>query len=111
MTQPNSNRRALVVDDSPTQALDLRRRLTRGGFHVEMAANGRAALDAGDKHLPDIVLTDLMMPEMDGLELVKQLRRSRPGLPVILLTAEGSEEIAATALRAGAVGYIPKKNL
>ena len=111
MAESNSNRRALVVDDSPTQALDLRRRLIRGGFQAEIAADGRAALDAVERQLPSVVLTDLMMPEMDGLELVRQLRRSRPGLPVILLTAQGSEETAITALRAGAVGYIPKKNL
>lgn len=111
MSTSASIRRALIVDDSRTQAIDLRLRLTRGGFQVEVAANGRAALEAIERHLPSVVLTDLMMPEMDGLELVKHLRRSRPGLPVILLTAQGSEETAITALKAGAVGYIPKQNL
>ena len=52
-----------------------------------------------------------MMPEMDGLELVTQIRRLHPGLPVVLLTAHGSEEVAVKALRSGAASYVPKKNL
>src|SRR5689334_18601807 len=104
-------RRALVVDDSPTQALDLRQRLVRGGFQVAIAPNGCEALQAVARQLPDVLLTDLMMQEMDGLELVGRLRRHYPGLPVIVLTAEGSEESAIAALRAGAAGYVAKKNL
>jgi CheY-like chemotaxis protein len=104
-------RRALVVDDSPTQALDLRQRLVRGGFQVAIAANGCEALKAVARQVPDVLLTDLLMEEMDGLELVGRLRRHYPGLPVIVLTAEGSEESAIAALRAGAAGYVAKKNL
>src|SRR5580700_4455501 len=97
--------RALVVDDSPTQAIELRHRLVVAGFAVRMASNGREALAAVEQELPEIVLTDLQMPEMDGLELVQQLTRRHPGLPIILLTAFGSEEIAVRALRGGAAGY------
>jgi CheY-like chemotaxis protein len=104
-------RRALVVDDSPTQALDLRQRLVRGGFQVAIAPSGSEALKAVERQMPDVLLTDLLMQEMDGLELVGCLRRNYPGLPIIVLTAEGSEESAVAALRAGAAGYVAKKNL
>ncbi len=101
----------LIVDDA---AVD--RRLA-GGFVLKAgwsdiyAENGRAALELIAKEKPDVVLTDLQMPQMDGLELVKELRRHYPGLPVILMTAFGSEEIAVNALRAGAASYVPKHNL
>ena len=60
---------------------------------------------------PDIVVSDLQMPEMDGLELVETIRREHPGLPVILMTAHGSEETAIQALRKGATNYVAKRNL
>jgi len=103
--------RALVVDDSPTQALEVRLNLVRLGLEVQMAAGGRQALEAVAAAPPDIVFTDLVMPDMDGLALVQALRASHPAIPVVLLTAHGSEEIAAQALRQGAADYIPKKHL
>jgi response regulator RpfG family c-di-GMP phosphodiesterase len=63
------------------------------------------------KEVPDLVLTDLQMPEINGLELVEAVRRSYPFVPIILMTAHGSEEIAGTALQKGASSYVPKKNL
>lgn len=72
------------------------------------AANGRAAIDEVSRQFPDLILTDLHMPEMDGLELVAAVREEHPGIPVILMTAKGSEEIAAQALRQGAASYVPK---
>ncbi len=106
-----SRLRALVVEDSPTQAILLRQRLARSGFEVQMAPNGREALSFLEGPLPSVVLTDLDMPEMDGLELVKQIRRRGVAVPVILMTALGSEEIAVKALQAGASSYVPKRNL
>lgn len=103
--------RALVVEDSATQALLLRQRLARSGFEVQIASHGGEALSLIEQRLPSVVLTDLDMPEMDGLELVKQLRRRGAAVPVILMTAKGSEEVAVQALRAGASGYVPKRNL
>jgi len=111
MYQPQNRPSALVVDDSLTQAIELRMRLTRFGFDARTASNGAAALADVQNSLPSVVLTDLQMPEMDGLELVKQLKQQFPGLPVILMTAHGSEEIAVEALRSGAASYVPKKNL
>ena len=101
----------LVVDDA---ALDRR---IAGGFVEEegsipvYAENGREALRIIERDKPAVVLTDLQMPEMDGLELVRQIRQDHPRVPVILMTAYGSEEIAVAALRAGAASYVPKKYL
>ncbi|MGO9811443.1 MAG: response regulator, partial [Isosphaeraceae bacterium] len=64
-----------------------------------------------DRELPQLILTDLIMPDMDGLELVQQVRDRFPSIPIILMTAFGSEEAAMRALRAGAANYIPKKDL
>jgi CheY-like chemotaxis protein len=108
---PSIVARALVVDDSPTQALELRMRLVRSGFEAAAVHSGAEALARLAQDLPDVVLTDLVMPGMDGLELVEQLRGQFPGLPVIVLTAHGNEDIAARALRQGAAGYVPKQRV
>lgn len=99
----------LVVDDS---AMD---RELAGGLlskeddtTVSFATNGREALQILQSELPDIVVSDLQMPEMNGLELVEAMRQDYPAVPVILMTARGSEEIASEALRKGAAGYVPK---
>src|SRR5262249_57505019 len=63
------------------------------------------------RHSPDLVLTDMLMPEMDGLELVSAIRSTYPLVPVILMTAHGSEDIAIQALQKGAASYVPKKSL
>ncbi len=102
----------LVVDDS---AVD--RKLAGSLLEkvlnttVSYANDGKEALECFERHLPDLVLTDLSMPEMDGLELVKRIRKHHPLVPVILMTAFGSDEIAIEALRIGAASYVPKWNL
>jgi CheY-like chemotaxis protein len=102
----------LVVDDF---AMDRHRAGTlvekATGLTPVYAGNGREALEAMERQLPDIVLTDLLMPEMDGLELVQAIRGKHPLVPVILMTAHGSEEIAIQALQKGASSYVPKRNL
>jgi CheY-like chemotaxis protein/anti-sigma regulatory factor (Ser/Thr protein kinase) len=102
----------LVVDDSMFDR-ELVSRLLGGlvRLNVRFACNGREALESIARAEPEIVLTDLIMPEMDGLELVQQIRFRHPGIVVILMTAHGSEEVAMQALRAGAANYIPKKDL
>ncbi len=102
----------LVVDDSPVD------RARAGGLLKKdtslspiFAANGREALALIAEQAPDIVVSDLQMPEMDGLELVEVIRRDSPALPVILMTAHGSEETAIEALRRGATNYVAKRNL
>lgn len=75
------------------------------------AENGRVALEQIEVHLPDLVLTDLHMPELNGLELVAAVKEDYPNIPVVLMTAKGSEEIASRALRDGAASYVPKARL
>ena len=105
--------RVLVVDDSP---LDLRlaaRLLEEAGYVVDTAIDGQQALEilSGSTSLPDVVLTDIQMPRLNGLELVRQVARRCPGLPVVIMTGCGSEETAVEALRSGAASYLPKVNL
>lgn len=101
----------LVAEDSTTQATQIRVLLQAAGYDVRVAADGVAALEAMAEHRPEAVLTDLDMPRMNGLDLVVALRREYPQVPVILMTAFGSEDIAVQALQAGAASYVPKKNL
>jgi CheY-like chemotaxis protein len=102
----------LVVDDS---AVDRRRAgkllEKESGLTATVAANGREAMELLKNDLPDLVLTDMQMPEMDGLQLVEQIRERYPSVPVILMTAHGSEELAVQALQKGAASYVPKRNL
>ncbi len=101
----------LIVDDNPID-----RRLAAGviekvALASSFACHGLEALEIIRREPPDIVLTDMLMPEMDGLELVKAINENYSAIPVILMTAHGSEEIAVKALLAGAANYVPKHNL
>jgi CheY-like chemotaxis protein len=99
----------LVVDDS---AVD--RRIVGGlleqrpDFHVIYAEDGTDALRSLERSRPDIVVTDINMPQKNGLELVRAMRIHFGGVPVILITAQGSEELAVQALEHGAASYVPK---
>ncbi len=85
--------------------------LERAGIEPAFAENGAQALTLLERHTPDIVLTDLQMPEMDGLDLTRQIRARFAPVPVLLMTAHGSEEIAVQALQLGAASYVPKRTL
>lgn len=102
----------LVVDDS---AVDRRLvgELLERKFQcaVNYAANGLEAMARMKAVAPDLVITDLTMPEMNGLELVTSVRRHYPGVPVILMTAYGSEALSIEALEKGAASYVPKSRL
>ena len=99
----------LVVDDSPLQRKLAGRLIDREeGLEATYAASGSEALDAMAERLPDLVLTDLLMPDLDGLELVAEVHERYPLVPVVLMTASGNEEMAGQALSAGAASYIPK---
>src|SRR5262249_705332 len=102
----------LIVDDSPIDRTLAAKLLEKhSGWTTAHAENGRAALAALERESFDLVLTDLQMPEMNGLELVSTIRAQHPHVPVILMTAHGSEDIALEALRRGAASYVPKDNL
>lgn len=103
--------RVLVVEDSPTQAAEVRFLLEDAGLEVEAVADGMAALASLRERAPDVIVSDLQMPRMDGLALVEAVRREESTVPVVLVTAHGSEEIAARALRCGATSYVPKRDL
>lgn len=99
----------LVVDDSITERTRVAGLLsTRADVQVTSVSNGLEALDAVGLKEFDLVLTDLQMPEMTGLQLVEKLAEQYPRLPVILMTSYGSEEIAVEAMKAGAASYINK---
>jgi len=102
----------LVVDDSSFDRLVVGKLLQSiPGLKVVYARNGQEGLDAIAREAPAVILTDLIMPDMEGLELVRRVRAAHPQISVILVTAHGSEEVAMQALRAGAANYIPKKRL
>ncbi len=102
----------LIVDDSPMDRLLAGSLITNlGGWKVGYAEQGKEALELLAREIFDLVLTDLQMPEMDGLELVQLIRSKHPMVPVILMTGHGSEEIAIQALKRGAASYVPKKSL
>lgn len=102
----------LIVDDSPID-----RRLVAGilernsDWSIRAVVDGIEAMEAVVEHKPDLVITDMQMPNMNGLELVTTLRQQFPHIPVVLMTAQGSEELAVQALRAGAASYVPKRTL
>jgi CheY-like chemotaxis protein/anti-sigma regulatory factor (Ser/Thr protein kinase) len=101
----------LVVDDNPLDRTLVGNSIELAGWSAEYADNGCDALEKIERQRPDLVLTDLQMPEMDGLQLVHEMKHRFPDVPVVLITAYGSEELAVTALKAGASSYVPKRNL
>ena len=99
----------LVVDDEASVRELLRRGLSQmGHFFVDVASNGLEATEKIEKDLFDLVLTDLKMPEMGGIELLKAIKETRPELTVIIMTAHGSIETAVEAMKIGADDYITK---
>lgn len=99
----------LVVDDSPLERSLVKSLLNRNpNYQVDLAENGRDALEKIRVAQPDLVVTDLLMPEVDGLQLVRRMRTDYPDIPVILMTACGDEATAIDSLEAGAASYVPK---
>jgi len=113
--------KVLIVDDSPVDRRLAGKLLERRpdsseepretGLTVLYASDGKDALDVIARELPDAVVTDLQMPGMNGLDLVLQVRARFSLVPVILMTAHGSEELAVRALTSGAASYVPKREM
>ncbi|MFJ7204769.1 response regulator transcription factor [Streptomyces sp. NPDC098789] len=99
--------RILVVDDDPTVAEVVSGYLHRAGYAVEQAADGPAALARAERNRPDLVVLDLMLPGIDGLEVCRRLRATGP-VPVIMLTARGDEDERIAGLEVGADDYVTK---
>jgi two-component system response regulator RegX3 len=106
MTAPRPTR-VLVVEDDPAVRLSLRLMCQKEGVEVLEAPTGPQAL-ASLEGTPDLVLLDLMLPGMDGLEVCRRMRRERPSQPVIILTARGDEGYKVTGLELGADDYVTK---
>jgi DNA-binding NtrC family response regulator len=104
--------RVLIVDDSAMDR-ELVASILQSKNEIEIiqASSARKALDMIRREPPDLVLTDLIMPEMDGLALTEVIRKDYPALPVILITAHGNEDTVVKALRTGATSYVPKRDL
>jgi DNA-binding response OmpR family regulator len=100
--------RILVVDDDPTVSDVVRRYLERAGYEVRLAPDGPTALAHFAKEHPDLVVLDLMLPGIDGLEVCRRLRDSADGVPIVMLTALGEESDRVLGLQLGADDYVTK---
>ena len=105
---PDMNQRVSLVDDDPGVSEVIGLLLEREGYAVESAATLKEALTRVDTRAPDVVVTDLKLPDGTGLDVIAVLRGRHPGLPIVMITSYSSMESAIAALRAGAVDYVIK---
>ncbi len=101
----------LLVEDSPTQAIQMKMLLESADHTVVCCDDGTSALEALASGISELVVTDLELPVMNGLELIRRMLLDFPQIPAILVTAQGSERLAAEALKSGATAYVPKSLL
>jgi two-component system OmpR family response regulator len=100
--------RILVVDDEPAVAEVLLDFLAEAGYTVDVALTGRDALTLIERTPPDVVLLDIRMPDMDGVEVLRRIRAAHPALPVIMITASDDIGVARATLKMGALDYVSK---
>ncbi len=110
LTSDQQDTRILIVEDSRTQAVKLQYLLEESGFRVQVAYNGVEALAAIDKNIPTLIISDIVMPEIDGYELCRRIRADKKTqhIPVILLTSLSSLEDVIQALESGADNFVTK---
>ena len=103
----------LVVDDSTTDRLLVGELLRKADMDwlVSFAAHGVEALDLVPDLCPDVVITDMIMPEMDGLHFLQSMKKEHPEIPVVMMSGQGTEQLAMEALEKGATSYVPKDEL
>ena len=106
----NTKKTILIVEDSPVQALALLRLLETRGLNIVCAANGEAGIEMTHQVNPDVILMDVQMPGIDGLETCRRLRddSSTSHIPIILLTSHTTAEIMRDGFLGGAIDFIPK---
>ena len=102
--------RVLVIDDDASLRFTLEAVLSDAGLVVETCDSGATALAAFEARGADVVLTDLAMPEMDGMQVLERLRANDPSVPVMMLTAHGSERVAVAAIKSGAITEFTVRN-
>lgn len=100
--------RILVVDDEPAVAEVLLDFFAEAGYTVDVALTGRDALTLIQRTPPDVVLLDIRMPDMDGVEVLRRIRAAHPALPVIMITANDDIGLARATLKMGALDYVSK---
>jgi two-component system response regulator AtoC len=100
--------RVLVIDDDASLRYTIEAVLTDAGMSVETVDGGAKGLAAFEARGADVIVTDLAMPDVDGMKVLQSMRALDPGVPVLMLTAHGSERVAVAAMKAGAWDYIPK---
>ena len=100
--------RILIIEDNADLALGLRNNLELEGYEVRVASDGRAGLEALQTTSADLVILDLMLPELDGLAVLREIRKRGAGVPVLILTARGEEADKVAGLRLGADDYVTK---
>ena len=104
----NGKPRILIVEDEPAMVQGLRDNFEYEGYEVISAGDGLAGLERAMSDNPDLVVLDVMMPRMSGLDVCKQLKSKRPGIPIIMLTARGQEIDKVVGLELGADDYVTK---
>src|SRR5512133_3945889 len=100
--------RVLVIDDSPLVVAAMRDALERAAFEVETELSGSAGLERSVAFSPDVVMTDLEMPEFSGIEVLHAIHQHSPTTPVLILTEHGDVPLVVQAMREGAFGYLRK---
>ena len=100
--------KVLLVDDEEEFVKTLSERLQLRGFAAEIAFNGERALKIVNDRFPDVMILDLKMPGIDGMEVLRQVKKTYPGIQVIILTGHGSEKDKREALHFGAYAYLQK---
>ena len=105
---PEQSHKILIVDDEQNMRVTLFEALSRNGHEVMVEENGRMALEMIARQAPDLVITDIKMPGMDGLELLRQVKALRPELPVVIMTGFATVDTAVQAMKQGAFDYLLK---
>jgi DNA-binding NtrC family response regulator len=108
MTATTSGERVLIVEDEPTTRLGLTELVSTWGFTTDSAADGQEALQRITTFRPSIIISDLVMPRMGGLELLRTLKEEGNALTIVILTAQGTVETAVEAIKEGAYDYLTK---
>ena len=102
------SKKILVIEDDQSMRWVLEKSLSREGYKVTSAPDGRSGISAAVETAPDLVVLDILMPDMDGLTVLRKLKETHPQLPVLIITAQNIMTHAVEAMRRGAYDYLPK---